>query len=431
MSGISVLMQPVLSAIVLSWLLFIVFSLLVVWRLFLVMVGSIARLLDHPDETNIPDATELPVFSILIAAYQEAPVMPQLAEALQRLNWPPANVEIFLLLDNDDAPTFKAVQAAAFPAQTKILRVPSGGPRTKPNALNHGLRFARGDYVCIFDVEDAPHPDQLLAVYHAFLRAAPDTVCVQAPLRADNAEKSWIAAQWALDYAVQFNLLIPGLSAYCMPILLGGTSNYVRRDALLALGAWDAWNVTEDADLGMRMSRAGLRTQCVKIPTYETAPERLSVWLPQRTRWLKGFLQTWLVLMRNPRRTFEQIGAIPFLVMQLILGGALIAPLANAPSVLLASLALYSGHLEIGLFGMALLISGLAVCFISDVSAPGRWTLMRSVAVLTRPFYWPLHSLAAYRAIWDLAIRPFFWAKTPHHPRDVEPSPSYSTGSSA
>ena len=429
--GIATLLQPVLSAIVLSSALFLVFSLLVTWRLFLVLVGVFARCLGHADKIDVPDVTGLPVFTILIAAYHEAALMDQLAKALHGLNWPDENTQILLLLESHDEATIEAAQRANFPISTTILQVPPGGPRTKPNALNFGLRRARGDYVGIFDVEDAPHPDQLLAAFNAFDHAPAEVVCVQAPLRADNGDASWIAAQWALDYDVQFSLLIPGLSVYRMPILLGGTSNYIRRDALLALGAWDAWNVTEDADLGMRLARANLRTASIATPTFETAPGTLPVWLAQRTRWLKGFLQTWLVLMRQPGQTLRQMGLVPFLVMQLTLGGALIAPLANAPSVLLAAIAFFSGQMAIGAFGLALLIAGLSVCFIGDILAPGRWSAQRMTAILTRPFYWPLHSLAAYRAVSELAIRPFFWAKTPHHPRDVEKVSFYSTGSSA
>jgi hypothetical protein len=357
----------------------------------------------------------------MVAAYHEASMMAQLAEALNKLAWPADRVEFFILLEADDPDTVEAAKSADFPRATRVIVVPPGGPKTKPNALNYGLTLARGDIVTVYDVEDQPHPDQLRAVCHAFQHAPASIVCVQAPLIACNEKVSWLAAQWGLEYHVQFGLLIPSLSIYRMPVLLGGTSNHIRRDALLALGGWDAWNVTEDADLGMRMARAGLLTQSMRTPTFETAPTRFRIWWAQRSRWLKGFLQTWLVLMRDPRKTCHQMGGVRFFLVQATLGGAVLTPLAQAPCSALVALAFWSGQLKVGFAGLCLLVAGLTVGLISDVLAPGKWSWMRLIAIVTRPFYWLLHSLAAYRALWELAKHPFFWAKTPHRPHDAEP----------
>lgn len=372
---------------------------------------------------------DLPVYSILVPAYQEANIMDQLATALRAINWPADKLDIQILLEADDPETLRAAKAAAFSSNTRLTIVPAGGPRTKPNALNYGLLQAIGRYVTVYDAEDRPDPNQLLAAYQTFQFCGPRTVCLQAPLVGDNAAEGWLAAQWALEYDVQFGLLMRGLAIYHMPILIGGTSNHFRKDALLALGGWDAWNVTEDADLGMRIARAGLWTETIRTPTYEDAPTRFSIWLAQRSRWIKGFLQTWFVLMRNPRQTIRQMGAVPFATMQLNLGGAILAPLLHGPFFILALLALMSGSLEVGLLGWGLLSTGLMVALLSDLAAPNRWSWARLLAIVTRPFYWPLMSIAAYRAIWELANKPFFWAKTPHTPRCAEVAPSCSTGS--
>lgn len=429
--GVGAIMQPGLMAASVSWALLTVFSLLILSRLLLVLAGVGVRAIFPFPHIAPKEDDGLPVFTIMVAAYQEADVMQQLAAALRLIRWPTDKLEIFILLEADDAETLQAARAANFPTITQLILIPPGGPRTKPNALNYGLTLARGQYVTVYDAEDRPHPDQLRAAHETFLGTSANTVCVQAPLIATNAHASWIAAQWALEYDVQFGLLIPGLVLYRMPVLLGGTSNHMRRDALLALGGWDAWNVTEDADLGMRMTRAGLLTAAIATPTYEIAPTQFGIWQAQRSRWLKGFLQTWLVLMRNPAQTWRQMGCVRFLIMQVTLGGAILNPLAHAPFAALLGIAMCSGHLEIGIAGLALLLSGLAVGLVADLVAPGTWSPTRVLAMLTRPFYWPLHSLAAYRALWELANKPFFWAKTPHHPDDAERGPFYSTGSLA
>ena len=181
----------------------------------------------------------------------------------------------------------------------------------------------------------------------------------------------------------------------------------------------------------MRMARAGLVCGTIAPPTYEDAPQHLNIWLAQRTRWIKGFIQTWLVLMRTPKKTAHQMGGLRFGVMQVTLGGAILTPIAHLPCLLLLTLIFAFSDLTLGIYGAALLITALAVNFAADLLAPGAWTWRRWVAVLTRPIYWPLHSIAAYRAIWELVKAPFFWAKTPHRPIEIEETKPCSTGLSA
>jgi len=185
--------------------------------------------------------------------------------------------------------------------------VPPGLPRTKPRALNYGLARARGEFVVVNDAECRPHPDQLKAAVRAFRAAGKRLACVQAPLVGDGA-RGWIAGQRALEYAVQFGRLLPAQARLGLPIAPGGTSNHFRRRALTSAGGWDAWNVTEDADLGLRLARTGWRVGMIATPTQEAPPEALLVWINQRSCWLKGFLQTWLVVMRRPRAAMREMG---------------------------------------------------------------------------------------------------------------------------
>ena len=412
-------------------LLFTMFFLMIAWRSTALLAGWVLSRSHQPDLSQPPAHTELPIYTILIPAYQEQDLMTQIATAMTALDWPTDRLDIIILLEVDDPETLIAAKAAPFPAQTRICLIPRGGPRTKPNALNHGLQHAKGEFVTVYDVEDLPDPNQLWAAYHAFQNSPAQLACLQAPLIADNANRGWLAAQWALEYAIQFRLLLPGLSLYKMPLLLGGTSNHFRKDALLSLGGWDAWNVTEDADLGMRLARASLRASTISVPTYEDAPTRFSIWMAQRSRWIKGHLQTWLVLMRTPIKTCCQMGFASFVSMQLSLGAGILAPLFHAPCCAFVIAALVLPDVQLGLTGYLLLASGLTTGLVSGFAAPGRWTLRRVLAILTQPLYWPLHSLAAYRAIWELAKKPFFWAKTPHLPRSNESTDYCSTGSSA
>ena len=257
--------------------LFSVFFLMIAWRSTLLFCGWIVSEAKPTVSVLHPAESDLPIYSILIPAYRERTLMPQIARALHTLDWPADQLDILVLLEADDLDTIAAAEAAPFPKGTRIYRVPPGGPKTKPNALNHGLALARGAFVTIYDVEDLPDPQQLRAAYQAFKKTDPHVICLQAPLVADNATRSWLTAQWGLEYDIQFRLLLPGLAHYKMPLLLGGTSNHFRKDALLALGGWDAWNVTEGADLGMRLARASLRADKLASYTHEDAPTHAGI----------------------------------------------------------------------------------------------------------------------------------------------------------
>ncbi|MDJ0922826.1 MAG: glycosyltransferase family 2 protein [Henriciella sp.] len=430
--GLLGLLAPLPVLFCLSFLFWIGFATLILWRLVLVSVGFVQRLRDALRPVHLYRGDHLlPVYSVLVPVYREAPVMAQLAEALGKLSWPAAKLDIQILIEADDIETLNAAHAADFPRGTRKTIVPPGGPRTKPNALNYGLARAYGNYVCIYDAEDRPHPEQLREAHAKFATSVPETVCVQAPLVGDNGGAGFVAGHWGLEYAVQFGLLLPAQAKLKLPISIGGTSNHFRTEAVKAAGGWDAWNVTEDADLGLRLARRGLRVSYLHLPTLEDAPERFGDWTAQRSRWIKGFILTWCVLMREPATLYRQLGHRGFWALQLTLGGAVLSPLVHGPAALMVLISVMTQALSPGVWGWGLLGAGMSVGILGELLAPGRWTFSRVAAILTRPLYWPLHSIAAGRAVWELAVRPYFWAKTPHQPHATETPASCSTGLSA
>ena len=233
----------------------------------------------------IPDR-RLPTYSVLVPLYREAAVVPDLIRHLKRLDYPASKLQVLLILEADDEESLTAVRRHADAAQFELVVVPPSQPRTKPKALTYALNFARGDYVVVFDAEDRPEPDQLRKAAAAF-RERPDLGCVQARLTPDNRD-SWLARMFTLEYAANFDVLLPALASWRVPLPLGGTSNHFPRDVLEAVGAWDPFNVTEDADLGVRLARFGYQTATLHSRTFEEAPVTFRQWLPQRRRWVKG-----------------------------------------------------------------------------------------------------------------------------------------------
>lgn len=409
--------RPDLSAYAIGFAFWFGFLLIVLWRLCVVMAGAVHRFAGQAGSlsANVPIA-HWPVYSILIALRDEADMMPQLAASLRAVDWPAGKLEVILLVEADDDATREAAFRAAFPLDTKVLTVPPGEPLTKPRALNYGLAHATGTYLAIYDAEDRPHPGQLKTAYAAFLTAPADVLCLQAPLTATNGSASWIAAQWALEYAVHFNLYLPALAGWGQPVMLGGTSNHFRREDLIAFGGWDAWNVTEDADLGLRAARLGGRTRTISPPTLEAAPDSFPVWFRQRTRWIKGYIQTWLVCMRAPLTLVRELGLAAWISLQMTLGASILSAFLYGPTTVWIMACLLLPGMAADPFSAALFGLGWISSTLGDMLAPGRWRFARILAALSRPLYWPLQTLAAFAALYGLAVQPFFWAKTPHQP---------------
>jgi glycosyltransferase XagB len=388
------------------------FAAILVFRILLYAAGLAVRSAPaRADETE-----GWPVYTLLIALKDEAETAAQLAAAIRALDYPANRLDVKLLVETGDTATAVALRRETWPARSEMLTVPPGLPRTKPRALNYGLARARGDFVVVYDAEDRPHTDQLKAAVRAFRKAGRKLACVQAPLVGEGA-RGWVAGQWALEYALQFGRLLPGQARLGLPIALGGTSNHFRRSALDAAGGWDAWNVTEDADLGLRLARAGYRVGMIAPPTLEAPPEGLVVWANQRSRWLKGFLQTWLVVMRRPGEAVRELGLAGFVSMQLTLGAAILSALVHGPwavwlalGMVFPSLAPPPAYLAIA--GVSY-IAGMAMA----LGAPGRKDWRRWGLAATLPLYWPLQSIAMIRALYGLVRCPHFWAKTPHSAR--------------
>jgi cellulose synthase/poly-beta-1,6-N-acetylglucosamine synthase-like glycosyltransferase len=387
------------------------FALIILFRI----AAAVSAFIAGPAKAALPTCVDadLPVLTILVPLYDEgADVVASLVEALRKLNYPPDRLDVKLLLEADDDDTIEAVRHSDIPSWFELIPVPPGEPRTKPKALNLGLASARGEIIAVFDAEDRPSPDQPREAVAAFRSGSKNLAVVQAPLLAHNGADGWFARQFQIEYAILFRVWLPFLARAGLPLPLGGTSNYFCRRKLEAAGGWDAWNVTEDADLGFRLARFGGRAGTISLPTWEEAPVRGRDWLKQRTRWMKGHLQTWLVLMRQPFRAANEMGWVRFASVQLTLAGSLLASLMHLPILLWMSLGWASGL--VSLEGWHAAIFGVGYGSVIAAAWASREKGLSPIGLLTSPLYWPLLSIAMIRALLEIRRRPHFWAKTPH-----------------
>ena len=370
-----------------------------------------------------PPDEELPDYSVLIPLHNEAAMVPQLYAAMAALDYPAERLDIKFVVEARSADTIAAVRAGLADPRFSLVTVPDALPRTKPKALDFALPLCRGEFVVVFDAEDVPDPDQLWKAALRF-RDADDLACLQARLVIDNGRRNWLAALFAGEYAGLFLVLLPALARWRLPMPLGGTSNHFRLKSLRELGGWDAYNVTEDADLGLRLARRHLRVDMLASATREAAPTQLLPWIGQRTRWMKGWMQTFIVHNREPGRLMAEMGLPAFLIVETLLLGMILAPMLHCGFALVLLIR--------GLAGMGWMDTGVWTAFYLAVLALGYGSALAMTALgLLRlgkasllpaqsllPAYWLLMGFATLRAAQDLLVRPFYWFKSPHRPAE-------------
>lgn len=397
------------------------------------LIGSFVPRLPQKKMPRLPDH-RLPVYTVIAALYREAKSVGPLMQAIDALDYPREKLQVILALEPNDLATRAAIARLGPMPHVQVLIASSIDPRTKPKALNCALPFARGSFTAVFDAEDRPDPGQLRAALDAFRSHDTGVACAQASLCIDNNNKeSWLSRTFAAEYAGQFDVFLPGLAAMRMPLPLGGSSNHFRTSVLRAVGGWDAWNVTEDADLGFRLARFGYRSVTFDSTTKEEAPIRFKAWLGQRSRWMKGWMKTWGVHMREPRRLWRQAGPRGFLTLNIIVGGNVLTALAYP--VLVIELAAYfltnvtgstSGLFFTGSLAplhIATITAGFASTVLIGLMGLARRGRLRSGWVLAlTPFYWACLSIAAWRALGQLWRDPYRWEKTEHGLTQSRPS---------
>jgi len=369
------------------------------------------------------DDAELPIYSILVPVYKEPEVVSRLLKALSRIDYPREKLDVLLLMEEDDHETIAKAKEAAPPSFFRFILVPESLPRTKPKACNYGLRFCRGKYVTIYDAEDIPEPDQLKKAVAAFKSGDESLVCVQAALNYFNADENYLTRMFTLEYTYWFDSLLPGLDRLKLPIPLGGTSNHFRLDLLMKLGAWDPFNVTEDADLGIRAAMNGYTVGVIQSTTYEEANNAYRNWLRQRSRWIKGYMQTWLVHNRNPLRLLRGVGLRDWLSYNFFIGGTfaifLINPLMWFFFIIWMVFqpawmsSIFHGWVwDVSFF--SLIVGNGAAIVLNMIGILRRRNYALLPYALTNPLYWSLHSIASYIGLWQLITNPFYWEKTTH-----------------
>lgn len=421
------ILKPLTTIITVVAFLSTIYFLDVLFNLYIIL-----KSLHFPPEISIEknelrniESKKLPVYSILCPLYKEGKILPHFLRSLEKLDWPKDKLDVILLLEEDDTETYQVASQIKLPDYIRVITVPASEPKTKPKACNFGLGLAKGEYLVIFDAEDRPDPNQLKKAYLAFQNVKDDVVCLQAKLNYYNPHQNLLTRFFTAEYSLWFDVILTGLQSINTVIPLGGTSNHFKTSILRDLKGWDPFNVTEDCDLGVRLFKSGYKTAIFDSTTFEEANSNLKNWIRQRSRWIKGYMQTFLVHMRNPFQFIKDHGIHAF-IFQLVIGIRISFMLIN-PILWVMTIAYFTLYEFVGptiesfypsvVFYMA--VSSLIIgnfmyiySYMIGLAKKGHWSLIKYIPLV--PVYWLLASIASVIALYQLISKPHYWEKTHH-----------------
>ena len=380
-------------------------------------------ILPPEDLERPPNGRQWPRYMVILPMYHEADVLPGLVGSLAKLDYPKDRLEIRLLIEADDDETMACAQSLNLQPPFRIVPIPVSLPRTKPKACNVGIQDGNADLLVIYDAEDLPEPDQLKKAAVAFHRAPANVACIQAKLGYYNTDWNLLTRCFTADYATWFGLCLPGLDALQAPIPLGGTSNHFRLDVLRQVRGWDEYNVTEDCDLGLRLFVGGWRTRVLESTTWEQACPDLRFWIKQRSRWVKGYIQTYLVHCRDLIGLHRKLGLRDSIQFHLLIGGSCLSQLINPFYWLMTLLWLVARPDAMDQFfppavyamgSFCLFVGNFIFAYTAAIACVRRGVGHVAKFCLLMPFYWMLISVAAWKGFLQLITKPHHWEKTKH-----------------
>ncbi len=409
------------SSIVLLYFLDLLFNVFIIFRSLFINPEIVIT----DEDIQGLEEEKLPVITILCPLYKEESILPQFIEAMSSFDYPKEKLQVLLLLEEDDKGTIDVANKIA-PPFIQTLLVPNSFPRTKPKALNWGLGHAKGEYIVIYDAEDIPEKDQLKKAVIAFNRVGNDVFCMQAKLNFYNPKQNLLTRLFTAEYSLWFDLILTGLYSISAPIPLGGTSNFFRTKDIIKVEGWDAFNVCEDCDLGLRLYKRGNKTALFNSTTFEEANSNLNSWIKQRSHWIKGYIQGFFVHIRSPRGFTRSIREPHFLTFLLVVGGKTLSVFIN-PFLWIITISYflfrpYIGHLIESFYPAPIFYLGLFTLMVGNLiylynymlgcAKRGYWNLVELGFLV--PFYWLLMSFAAWKALYQILVKPYYWEKTPH-----------------
>ncbi len=370
------------------------------------------------------EKVNLPVISVVLPVYKEKEIIPQLCQRMMDMDYPPENLDLIFVFESGDDETIEAFQQYPKPAHFKGLVSPDVKPKTKPKALNVALRETKGDLLVIFDAETLPETDQFMKVVAAF-RGDPTLDYIHCRIDVYNPNRNWITKMYTAEFSFFYNFFLPGLATVHSPTPISGHSVYFRREQLVKVGGWDAYNLAEDCDIGIRMFRNGYkRATVLDSYSWEQSTTNIFSWMKQRTRWMQGFVQTSMVNLRFPALLWKDLGGLRNMVLFLfhVPGGVFLNGLNLAQWGMLVFWYATSDPIIQSIFTDVLLYLSVVSFILGNII----FTYFNLIGLFYRkyysfvgqalfsPVYWIMLSFATVRAIIRFFLQESTWDKTTH-----------------
>lgn len=356
-----------------------------------------------------------PTMTVIFPLKGEDAVIYDTIKAIKNLDYDKALMQVLVVVERTDLLTLETLSKINLPDYFELITIPSMPPFTKGRALLHAIDRVKGRYLTIFDAESRPEAAQMKKAAF-YLMNSKEEVCCQAKIRISNKSQNWITRNFATEYFEWFEFHLNKLSDKNLPFGLGGNSFYISTECLRKAGAWDAYNVTEDVDLSVRLIKQGVKLKILDSYTDESCPDSSTNWINQRTRWNKGLFITQLVHLKksffNPH--FSTRGWFSFWLRMFC--GTLL-PFYNIYITLYIATSFRNSYNSLfskilwGLFAVNLLLS-LYVNHINYKKLGIRQSIVVSFLDVVK--YLILNIFAGFTAFWEYFRAPMKWNKTVH-----------------
>jgi len=366
----------------------------------------------------------LPTVTILAPHYRETVAFPGQLESITKLDWPKEKLQVILLVREEDMEMLSMISSIQLPSFYQLVTFGEHYPKNKPRALMFGLEKARGEITVIMDSESRPEPDQIKKIHMAFLqKAGTNVAAIQAKTLVSNDDENWLTKHHASEYNFHHKVVVQTLAKHRLLPLFPGNSVYIKTNVLRQSGGLDVFNSTEDCEFGVRFTMDDYEIASVNSATWEEAPSEIAPWIRQRTRWFKGFDQTWLKYMRNPLKTYQRLGFKNFLAFHVLIGSTPLIPFLNPIFWALTVVYLISepDFIEqmypetLFYLGLLSMVSGnfLMILLTYAGCIKGKSDGHVRTVLCTIWLYWILQAIAAWREKYQLITRPHMWELTP------------------
>lgn len=370
------------------------------------------------DKRATPDT--LPSFSIIVPLKSESSVISGSFTSIRNLNYPLELLEILVVVEKTDKLTLDTIEGLCLPPSARVLLIPEQPPFTKGRALLHALKEAKNTYLTVYDAESRPEPDQLRKAA-AELQSAEQPTVLQAIIDISNKNANWISRNFSGEYFEWYRGYLESLSALNMPFGLGGNSFFISREKLIECGAWDPFNVTEDADLAVRLAENGVKFKILNSTTRESCPEKPSEWINQRTRWNKGLFTTQLVHLHR-FSLVKKFGFLGWLNFWLPMFSMSLIPLYNIyiPLFLILSGMPFFLFVFLSIALWTLAFFSAAVATLLNFYTYKKMGIKLSFFFILGDVikYFALHLISGLNAYLEFFFKPLYWHKTKHFETD-------------